>query len=571
MTTPDRALDRLQPDRTATSLATLEIDVPDPWRDGLARGWQVTNATTLDRDLVLEADVVIVGTGAGGGTSAELLAEAGLSVVMVEEGMLKTSDAFTMREGEAYRDLYQEGALRATTDGAISVLQGRSVGGTTTVNWTASFRTPDQTLDHWTRRFGVRGITPGEMAPWFERAEARLGITPWPMAPNAHNDLLRRGCESLGWHWAVIPRNVRGCWNIGYCGMGCPTNAKQSMLVTTIPAALDRGARLVWRLRAERVLVEGTRAVGVACVALSADGQRPTGRRVTVRARHVVLAGGGINTPGLMLRSALPDPHRRIGRRTCLHVTTSVFAQVADPVEAYYGAPQSVYSDQFQWESVADGPMGFKLEVAPLHPAFTAALMGVHGARHAGDMARLPYTSAVLALLRDGFHEESPGGTVSIRDDGAPVLDYPVTRHLLAGARRAHRAMLELQFAAGAVRARPMLSDAAWHTALPSALAAVDRFDYRPHHVRLGSAHVMGGCAMGEDVREAVCDSRGRVHHVEGLSVFDGSLFPTSIGANPQLSIYGLVTKLTTELIAELGQGAPRITVPRDRAVAPRG
>ncbi len=225
------------------SLAGLEVRVPDPWRDGLARGWQVVNATTLERDETLEADVVIVGTGAGGGTAAERLAQAGLSVVMVEDGVLRTSDAFTMREREAYRDLYQEGGLRATRDGAISILQGRSVGGTTTVNWTASFRTPDRTLDHWTQRHGVRGLSPAEMAPWFDRAEARLGIAPWAVPPNTHNSLLRQGCERLGWHWGVIPRNVVDCWNIGYCGLGCPTNAKQSMLVTTIPAALDLGAR----------------------------------------------------------------------------------------------------------------------------------------------------------------------------------------------------------------------------------------------------------------------------------------------------------------------------------------
>ncbi|MFP5382743.1 MAG: GMC family oxidoreductase N-terminal domain-containing protein, partial [Gammaproteobacteria bacterium] len=518
--------------------------VADPWKAGLARGWKVTNASALASDLALEADVVIVGTGAGGGTAAEILAAAGLSVILVEEGILKTSDQFTMDEREAYRDLYQEGVARATKDGAIGILQGRSVGGTTTVNWTSSFRTPDPTLQHWGERYGVKGVSPAEMAPWFERVEARLNVQKWAMPPNTNNNLLRSGCEKLGYTWAVIPRNVNGCWNLGYCGMGCPTNAKQSMLVTTIPAALDAGAQLLWRLRAERVVLKGDRVAGVDCVALGADGQSATGRKVAIRARHTILSGGGINTPGLLLRSKVPDPHERVGKRTFLHVVPGSFAQFPDSVDPYYGAPQSVYSDHFLWEDVADGRLGFKLEVMPMHPGITSALMGVHGRGHLADMQQLPRTNSVLALLRDGFHEQSPGGSVEVRADGSPVLDYPVNDYLLSGARRAHEVIIDIQFAAGATRVRPLTSNPVWFTSPAQARQSLASFDYRPQHVKLASAHVMGGCCMGEDPRVAVCDSRGRYRHLEGLSVMDGSLFPTSIGANPQLSIYGLVAKL---------------------------
>jgi choline dehydrogenase-like flavoprotein len=159
--------------------------IDDIYTAGIASGWQVTDASTLTQNTTLEADVVIVGTGAGGGTAAEILTQAGLKVLMIEEGALKTSAHFKdMDESRAYRELYQEAAGRATSDGAIAILQGRSVGGTTVVNWTASFRTPDETLKHWATVHGVKGHSPEEMKPWFEKMEQRLNIAPWAMPPN---------------------------------------------------------------------------------------------------------------------------------------------------------------------------------------------------------------------------------------------------------------------------------------------------------------------------------------------------------------------------------------------------
>src|SRR5471030_1796635 len=161
--------------------------IPDPFAAGLASGWKVIDASTLAQDITIDADVAIVGSGAGGGTAAEILALAGLSVVMLEEGPLKTSSDFRMREADAYPDLYQESASRKTHDKAINILQGRCVGGGTTVNWTSSFRTPEPTLTHWAQEFGIAGFGAADLAPWFERVEQRLGIAPWLAAPNENN------------------------------------------------------------------------------------------------------------------------------------------------------------------------------------------------------------------------------------------------------------------------------------------------------------------------------------------------------------------------------------------------
>ncbi len=244
----------------------------DPWQEGLARGWQHIDASRLSEDRVLEADVCVIGTGAGGGMAADVLSAAGLKVVMIEEGMLRTSRDFRMLEAEAYPELYQESAARKTLDKAIGILQGRTVGGSTTVNWTSSFRTPPATLAFWRERFGLAELTEAAMRPWFEQAEARLNIIDSPFPPNANNLALERGGQKLGILMERIRRNVRGCYNLGYCGLGCPTNAKQSMLVTTIPAALARGAALVSRARAERLVFWGEYAQSLECRALRGTG-----------------------------------------------------------------------------------------------------------------------------------------------------------------------------------------------------------------------------------------------------------------------------------------------------------
>ena len=528
------------------------MPVPDLFAEGLARGWKTYNGSRLDQDLTLEADVAIVGTGAGGGTTAEILSAAGYKVLLIEEGPLKTSSDFKMQEAEAYPSLYQEGIGRMSKDGAITIMQGRAVGGTTLANWTSSFRTPEPTLEHWAKEHNVKGHSPAEMAPWFEKMEQRLGVAPWIMPPNVNNDIIRMGCEKLGYHWKVIPRNVRGCWNLGYCGMGCPTNAKQSMLVTTIPATLEKGGELLYLARANKLLIEGDKVTGIQCQAMDERCVAPTGRTITVKAKHYVLSGGGINTPAILMRSDAPDPHKRAGKRTFIHLVNFSAAQFEQVVNPFYGAPQSIYSDHFQWDHGTTGRMSFKLEVPPLQPALTATLLGRFGEDNALRMEQLPHTNAMLALLRDGFHPESAEGTVELRGDGSPVLDYQMTDYTWDGVRRAFHTMAEIQFAAGAKSVLPLHADAGYVKTLGEAKSLIDGLSLEIYRTRLGSAHVMGGCAMGEDPKRSVADSLGRHHQWQNLSIHDGSLFPTSIGANPQLSVYGLTAQLASQLAERL-------------------
>jgi len=526
--------------------------LPDPIRDGLARGWRVAGGPHGPVPERLSCDVAIVGSGAGAGITAEILTKAGLEVLLIEEGPLRSSSDFNQLESEAYPTLYQESAARKTRDKAITILQGRCVGGSTTVNWTSSFRTPAATLDFWQSRFQLPEFGSDALAPYFEQAQRRLSIGPWQMPPNENNDLLRRGAARLGIATSSIQRNVKGCWNLGSCGMGCPTNAKQSMLVTTIPWALEHGARLLVETRAERFELANGRVTALVCAPASdRAGAKPT----RILARHYVLAGGAINSPAVLLRSQAPDPHGRLGKRTFLHPVVLSAAHYDSQVRGWQGAPQSLYSDHFLETQPIDGPIGYKLEAPPVHPVIFASTVTGHGPSHAALLRQFPNTHVLIALMRDGFHEQSPGGSVQLRGDGSPELDYPLNDFVMDGARRALLSMMEIQFAAGARRVMPVHELAQPYGSWDEGRRALAALPMQPLLAKVVSAHVMGGCGVAGEPRLGVIRPDGVHWQLDNLSVHDGSLFPTSVGANPQLSIYGIVNRLAQALARRLGGG----------------
>lgn len=530
--------------------------IRDPIREGLTRGWKVLGGALGPVPEKIVCDVAIVGSGAGAGITAELLAKAGLKVVMIEEGPLKSSTDFHQKESEAYPQLYQESAARKTEDKAINILQGRCVGGSTTVNWTSSFRTPGPTLQFWQENFGLADYSVQALAPYFAQAEKRLNILSWLTPPNENNDLLRRGAAKLGIQAAAISRNVKGCWNIGSCGLGCPTNAKQSMLVTTIPAALDLGAQLLTEMRVESFELANGKVTALYCQSVmpnsapALSGRAQTATKIV--AKHYVLAGGAINSPGVLLRSGAPDPHGLLGARTFLHPVVMSSAVFAQKVEAWNGAPQTIYSDHFLDTQAIDGPIGYKLEAPPLHPVIFASTVPGMGQSQQELLKTFPHNHTLLALLRDGFHSESRGGKVKLRGDGSAVLDYPLTGYVMDGARRALLSMMEIQFAAGARQVLPLHEMAQPYTSWAQARDAVNALPMKPMLTKVVSAHVMGGCGMGGQEKLGVARPDGVHWQLENLSIHDGSIFPTSIGANPQLSIYGTVNRLAQGLAKRL-------------------
>ena len=268
----------------------------------------IQTAGTISKDLTLDCDVCVIGSGAGGGMLAAGLVERGLNVIMLEAGPYKNRADFRMNEAEAFANLYQGRGLQATKDMSISLMQGSNVGGGTTINWTSCFRTPDEILEHWQKHFGLSALTSSKMAPHFDAVEQRLNVSEWPLSlANANNQVVIRGARALNWEVSPLRRNVSGCVNSGYCGMGCPVNAKQGMLLTTIPDAIKGGMRLFADTYAERLIVENDRVVAVQARVKDPSSGRPGPHQVKVHAKHVVSSCGALHGPALFLRSGIND------------------------------------------------------------------------------------------------------------------------------------------------------------------------------------------------------------------------------------------------------------------------
>ncbi|MFQ5521411.1 MAG: GMC family oxidoreductase N-terminal domain-containing protein, partial [Candidatus Methylomirabilia bacterium] len=363
------------------------------------------------------ADVVVVGSGAGGGPAAAVLAGAGLDVVVLEKGRYLNEADFTHLEAEAYRDLYLDGNLAATEDLGIAMIAGSCLGGGTIVNYTTSFATPPEVRDEWDRVAGFHEVFTGEDYEASSKVvEARLGVNSAHNTPSTRDALMEAGLKARGWHVAAMPRNVSGCPQdeaCGFCTMGCRRQAKRSALRTWLEDASRAGARIVVEAEVSKVLIDAGRAAGVEASVRGAP--------LTVRARAVVLACGSLHTPALLRRSGAGGP--ATGKFLRLHPVTAMWGRFPDKqVRPWTGTVQALYSDQF---ADLDGRgYGCKFETAPVHPVLPASFFGWAGGRQFKQhLLEYPHWSLVGVLLRD----RDPG-RVKVRRDGRPVWHYRLSK-----------------------------------------------------------------------------------------------------------------------------------------------
>lgn len=494
------------------------------------------DANLLENGSILETDVLIIGSGAGGANAAKILSK-NRKVLIIEEGPYQTNANFS-GEFNAYKNLYMEGSARYTKDKAIRVLQGRAVGGSALVNWTTSFRTPTSTLNYWKSNFGIDFVDKLN----FENEEKEYSISKWSMEPNLNNEKLKLACESMGWEWNIIKRNVQGCANLGLCGTGCPINAKRSPLVTSIPTAIENGAKLVFNLRAWKLNHKKGEIESLECV--SRDGKN----KILIKAKTYILAAGAVGSPALLLRSKVKDPYNKIGARTFLHPTVLSSAFYDEKIEGARGAPQSVYSDHFLNKSFNDS-IGFKLEAAPVYPILYSSAFSAHGEEHAAMMKQRAYASGHVALMRDGFHSDSQGGQVELDKYGNPVLDYKISPYLWKGMKSAMINLSKAQLKSGAKRVYPGITNAQFFTSSSEVESFIRNAPEEPVKFPVFSAHVMGGCTMGSDKKKSVLDLDGKLRTASNVFVVDASIFPTSVGANPTESIFAFSTYLAKKLV----------------------
>ena len=497
----------------------------------------VTTQADVAGDVSVECGAVIVGSGAGGATVAAELAEAGVDVVVIEEGGYHPTESFRAQSVRALRTLYRDGGGGMTV-GRPSVLfaEGRCVGGSTVVNGGMSWRTPGRVLEQWATREGVLGIGEQDMEPYFARAEARhsVGLQD-PETIGRDSELMKAGAQAMG--WTVVPnlRNQLHCAGTNNCTSGCPTGAKRSMLVTSVPRALAQGARLFADARVERVRSAGGAVTGVTGYFVRPGGVR--GPRLTVRAKVVIVAGGAIQTPALLARSGLARSRwgsGRLGRNLSLHPNANVAAFFDSDVTGWHGVHQA-----FQVRP-ADGII---LTVENLPPPMLAAMLPAYG-RELGELMA-DYNRVVTGgpLVTDsgtGRVRNVPGlGTqVSYR------LTDEATSRLVRGVELTAQAL----FAAGARRVL-LPFDGAPQVRGPDQLRDLLARPVPKRSIRVYSIHLMGTARMSEDPRRGVTDSYGAFHGVPGLFVADASLFPGPVGINPMETVIALAMRNAGRLL----------------------
>jgi choline dehydrogenase-like flavoprotein len=500
-----------------------------------------------EADLTLTADVVVVGSGSGGGVVAGTLARAGKDVVVLEAGGYYNEADFNQLELWAYERLYRAGGITQTANGSFALQTGSNLGGGSTVNWTNCLRTTPHVREEWEREHGLEGLAGPAFDRHLDEVFLRLQVNDACSDLNGPNTRLREACESLGYDFKVITRNAdRERYDAelaGFIGFGDVTGAKLGTLKTYLQDAADAGARFVVDCRVERVLVERGRAAGVEGTYRDADGRAA---RVVVRAPQVVLAAGALDTPAVLLRSGIGGP--AAGDYLRLHPATVVVGVYDEAQRSWWGAPQTGLTDEFA--DLEDG-YGFLVETSHASPGLTGtAVPWESGRQHKETMAKGSTTSGLVVLVRDRGH-----GRVTIDGAGNPVADYDLADEL--DVRHFRRGLAELVRMHDAAGAREVLAFSRklqhWHRDGGEPVEAFARRVHdgplTPYEHALFSLHHMGSARMGADPRTSVADPWGELHDTTGVWIGDASGFPTASGTNPMITTMALARR-TAEAIA---------------------
>ncbi len=473
----------------------------------------------------LDADVCVIGAGAGGAVVAAELAEGGMRVAVLEEGRQHDSDSFTASMPRMLAQLYRDGGQTFTVGKPPILLPlGRGVGGTTLVNSGTCLRTPADVLERWQREFGV-DVSEQSLGPCFERVEGALSVSEvTPDLAGGNAAVAHRGAALLGWSHGYLRRNARGCVGSGVCTLGCPTSAKQHTGITYVPRAQRAGARIVTGARVERVIVERGRARG-------ARAQTSGGGSIEVRAPIVVMAAGTIHTPLLLRRSGVGSRSGQLGRNLSIHPATAIFARMPEIVDMGAGVPQSFYVDEFARD-------GIMFEGAAGPPAYAAMALPLVGRRHAEAMA--DYRRLALCGL---MVSDSSRGVVRELAE-RPFIRYDLGAEDLA------------RFRLGLARVRQLFEAAGAREVLLPLASGVRPENARARDLKLMAFHPLGTARADARPTHGVVDGDLEVHGVNGLYVADGAAVPSSLGVNPQLTIMALGTRLAFGLLGTHAQAA---------------
>ncbi len=488
----------------------------------------------------IDCDVVIVGSGAGGGAAAWRLAQAGLSVVCLEEGGHYTEKDFSQDVGTAWRQLYADDGQRLMSGSLfIPVAGGKALGGSTVVNSGICFRIPRWRFDEWHYEYGL-DFRWEELHGKLLEAERVIGVAKVNTAVwGGNNQFLEDARQTLGWSGGPMQRNAPNCVGCGACNTGCPSGAKLSVTKTYIPLAAQHGARFFTHARAERALMDGTRVTGILAAALDPATEDSVGT-FEVRAKAVVLAGGAIQTPAFLLQNGLGNEH--VGEHLHVHPGIGAICSTDRDIQGWRGMVQAFYvdeflqSDRYILESYWATPEIY-YQSFPFGMDGTAAMRGFH---------RMAALGGVIA-------DETEGSIRSLGTPGRVKVKYDLREADKDRLVRMQRKTVEVMLAGGGHE----IQTAIYGVPPISTIEDADRF-LVPENIRakqlmaVYSSHPHGSTRMSVDPAKGAVDCSGAVYGTEGLYVMDGSVFPDVLGVNPQVTIMAMSSLLADRLATTL-------------------
>ncbi|KAL6633960.1 hypothetical protein ACP70R_026631 [Stipagrostis hirtigluma subsp. patula] len=545
-----------------------------PLDDGVVETVNETDATLpaslADKGLVVaddaargvcrvECDVVIVGSGCGGGVAAAVLAGAGYKVVVIEKGSYFTARDYTGIEAPSMSQLYEGGGFVSTLNASTLLLAGSTVGGGSAVNWSACIKTPDEVRKEWAGEQGVPLFDSPEYVAAMDTVFERLGVTAGCTEEGLQNKVLRKGCEKLGYKVESVARNSSEGHFCGSCGYGCRTGDKRGTDTTWLVDAVSRGAVILTGCKAEKLLLEQNHRGGVRakrCVGVAAKSSNPAiTRTLEVRARVTISACGSLLTPVLLRGSGLSNRH--IGKNLHLHPTALVWGYFPDTMpdlggKAYEGG---IITSLHKVEGPPGAPARAILEA----PAIGVAGAGtqfpwVSGRDMKERMLRYGRTVHLFSMVRD-----RGSGTVHGERRVAYHLDATDRENMRVGLRRALRVLA----AAGAAEIGTHRSDGQRFVCRSATEAELEEFLDGVDVVRgpqskaeawslCCTAHQMGSCRMGATAADGAVDARGESWEAERLYVCDGSVLPGAVGVNPMVTIQSVAYCLATGIAESL-------------------
>lgn len=505
----------------------------------------VSKGDAHEGNLKLDADVVVVGSGAGGAVVAAELAEAGQRVIVLEEGPHCPVDEYKhMRPSQHLRRVWRDGGMTVAVgvgdSPVINVTMGRTVGGSSMLTGGVCFRTPESVLGHWERELGLGELTPSGLDSAFEAVEKSIHVETVPEDMRSRStQLFAQGAAQKGFELKPLRRNTKGCHGCGRCNFGCPHGAKLSVDISYLPRASRAGAQIWSDCLVEELIIRGDRAAGVRGRLLGGpsgplDWIRGRRRELEVRAPRVVLAAGSYHTPLLLMRSGVGRRSHQVGRNMTLHPGFRMFARFEEEVQGWQGSLQSAYSDAFEQDRIT-------LVSLFVPPGVLAATMHGFGPEHRRRAEQVKNIAVFGGMIHD-----AGGGTVRRGPGREPVVTYRMAEEDREAVPKLIRATAETFFAAGAKEVFPPILGQPGLDA--DAFRSLDLEHIPSNRLECSSQHPLGSCRMGSSPKSSVVDPDGQCWDVSELYVADGSVVPTSLGVNPQLTIMAMATRIAWKM-----------------------